>query len=532
MFSFFFNCNTTNQKRFLQIFTEDGANEEGVLTTIQNIEEGHVEQLPQNYIIEEAEVHNEDELTVTVDQNVTKERWLDEEIKRLLIFYIDNKETFQNGVTRKKHLWTIACKTMLTGKHPNACEMKLRNMKRKYALLRMDQIKNKSQDYLRWVYYNLCHQAFHDDSFVKTLIEGNSFTREVVNPSVQLEEVVSTAGKKYRAADKKVEQMLASYLVHKRRCPKDHLWQKNFWIKTAIELGEDSEYWHKRFLNFKQHYIRMIEKRKESGEETIYWPYMSVFDDIYGDDREFQQRYGTNPVRDLNNQLITPLKVEVAAPVLVLDWNDTEKTVLVKYCFDCYDEFQDPTIPNTVLWNEVGRLLDKNPDDCKQKYQDLQEDHLQLYLDGGYDLRSRKPLPILFDNIISKETAQQLAKNDIDSVTWETDAIDILVNFFYDNIEIFKDSVCHFVCYAAVAKKLSTSIQRCRRQWEDLVILYRSILEYKKEDSDLQIDWRYIDIFDRVFDYGMDTKLLDGYEKPLTEAIDKKERKPKPGELI
>lgn len=437
---------------------------------------------------------------------------------------MDNKDAFQNGLTRKKHLWTVACKTMINGKHPQACEMKLRNMKRKYALLRMDQTKNKSHDYKRWVYYNLCHQAFHDDSFVKTMIED-----QVYVPSNQPEEVVP---KKFRAGDKKVEQMLTSYLVHKRRCPKDQLWQKNFWIKIAIELGEDADYWHKRFLNFKQHYIRMAEKRKESGEESIFWPYMSIFDDIFRDDNEFQQRYGAKQVKEQNSHLLTPINVQVTASVPILDWNDTEKTVLVKYCFDCYDEFQDRTIPNSVLWNEVGKLLDKNPDDCKQKYQDLRDDHLQLYLDGGYELRTRKAIPILFDNIISKETEQQLSKNFISSETWDTENIDILVNFFYDNIEVYKDAVCHFVCYSAISKKLSSSVQNCRRQWEDLVTLYKSILEYKKEDSELQIDWRYIDIFDRVFDYGMDTKLLEGYEKPVTEVVAKKERKGTSGKLI
>lgn len=473
---------------------------------------------------------NEDELTVAVEQGVVKERWLDEEIRRLLIFYIDNKDNFQNGITRKKHLWTVACKTMLTGKHPNACELKLRNMKRKYALLRMDQIKNKSRDYKRWVYYDLCHQAFHDDSFVKTMIDENS-KDQVNTSSVQPDEIVTTFTKKSRVADKKVEQMLTSYLVHKRRSPKDHLWQKNFWIKIAIELGEDADYWHKRFLNFKQHYIRMTEKRKELGQICINWPYMSIFDDIFGDDDEFQQRYGPKQVKDQNSQSLAPVNVEVNIPVPVLDWNATEKTVLIKYCFDCYDEFQDPTIPNGVLWNEVGRLLDKNPDDCKQKYHDLRDEHLQLYLDGGYDLRTRKPIPILFDNIISKETLQQLSKDFAFFENWETENIDILVNFFYDNIEVFKDAVCHFVCYAAIAKKLSTSVQNCRRQWENLVILYKSILEYKKEDSDLQIDWRYIDVFDRVFDYGMDTKLLEGYEKPVAVVDDKKEQKAS-GELL
>lgn len=418
---------------------------------------------------------------------------------------------------------------MLTGKHPNACELKLRNMKRKYALLRMDQLKNKSRDYKRWVYYDLCHQAFHDDSFVKTMIDENS-KDQVNTSSIQPDEIVTTLTKKSRSGDKKVEQMLTSYLVHKRRSPKDYLWQKNFWIKIAIELGEDADYWHKRFLNFKQHYIRMIEKRKETGEESIYWPYMNIFDDIFGNDVDFQQRYGAKETK--HSQSFMPINVQDNISVAVLDWNDTEKTVLVKYCFDCYDEFQDRTIPNSVLWNEVGRLLDKNADDCKQKYEELRDDHLHLYLDGGYDLRARKPIPILFDNIISKETEQQLSKTIFGTETWETENIDILVNFFYDNIEIFKDAICHFVCYAAIAKKLSTSIQDCRRQWEDLVTLYKSILEYKKEDSDLQIDWRYIDIFDRVFDYGMDTKLLEGYEKPVEEVVGKKGQKAGPGELI
>lgn len=437
------------------------------------------------------------------------ERWADGEIKRLLIFYIDNKETFVSGQTKKKHLWTVACKTMLTSKAPSSCEMKIRNLKRKYSLIRQDESKYLSNEKNTWPYYDLCHQAFHDQ-IINIIDEKQQIIKMPVKNTDGDGIVVVKKVNPRQVPDAKVEQMLQLYLKHKRQTPKEY-WVKQIFEKIASSLGEDSDYWHKRFLNYKNRYISLLQKRKESGDQTITWPYMKLFDEIYLGDTDFkwnQMPKTSDSVKyTTENDLLVPL---------ALEWDETEKTVLAKYCFDCFDEFQDETIPNSFLWHEIERLLDKPRDTCKAKYEELRSNHINMYISGYYALQIRKPIDIILDNLISKEIELELSKASArlnQLITWEAGVTDEMVQFFLHNIELFKDETAHFVCWAAVSKKLSQSVSNCRDQWRDLTSVYKSILNDKKEDPDMQVDWRYTDMLDRIFDYGMDTKLLEGYEK-------------------
>uniref|UniRef100_A0A1E1WCN3 Myb-like domain-containing protein n=1 Tax=Pectinophora gossypiella TaxID=13191 RepID=A0A1E1WCN3_PECGO len=492
--------------------TEDGS----VVTTI---DQSQLQQLQENYILEEVptEDHIENiettEVEIPDDPGVTKDRWLHEETKRLLIFYIDNRESFQNSAATKKHLWSVACKTILNGKNVTSCEMKLRHMKKKYSHLRLDATRNKV-DPKTWPYYELCHQAFHDDTYVKMMLTENSVAdeRQATNiPASKLDDGTVVIKKMNKVPDEKVKHMLELYLQHKKESGKDYLWQKHVWDKIALELGEDGDYWHKRYLNYKQHYIRMLEKQQESGFQNITWPYMKLFEQIYAGDEEFTQKYGQSVEANVDTDPNDMNFVE-------FEWDETEKTVLIKYYFDCFDEFQDRTIPNSFLWNEIGRLLDKTPESCKEKYEELKTSHINLYLEGGYNLRSRKPIAILFDNIISKEVQIKLQPSAPNpNLNWPTEKTDEFVQFLFDNMEMFKDPICYYVCWAVAALKLEENVQNCKDQWSDLTTLYKSILNDKKEDPDLQIYWRYIDIFDRIFDYGMDTNFLEGYDQPAQE---------------
>lgn len=482
--------------------------------------------------MEGVEESNEDiDMEQLTTESVLKERWAPDEINRLLVFYIDNKDIFLSGSTKKKHLWTVACKTMLTGKNPETCEIKLRNLKRKYAQVRVEQQKGVN---VFFPYFDLCHKAFHDDQFVYSMLKLSiqSDARVVKMPVTSKPDdgitIVKTLNvNNTRTSDNKVETMLNLYIRYKKEFQKEY-WRKDLWERIAMEMGEeDGEYWHKRFLNFKQHYLRMLSKRIESGPEGINWPYMALFDEIYKDDKNFQRKVSMKP--DQSNVCIV---MNGNVPNNANDWNITEKTVLVKYFFDSFEEFQDPTIPDNFLWNEIGRLLDKKPESCKDKFAELKMEHLKKYILGEYELRNRIPISILFDNIIAKETEIELCKerrkqND----QWKTKDLDELVQYFYDNIEMFKDPICYFVCWASISMKLNKSIQNCRAQWEDLTTLYRSILEDKKENPDMQLDWRYIELFDRIFDYGMDTNLMFNFPE-LNSQTNKQESEKIGGKLI
>ncbi|RVE53512.1 hypothetical protein evm_001882 [Chilo suppressalis] len=455
------------------------------------------------------------------------DQWTEEELQKLIIFYYDNNEAFFSGATQQQHLWAIACKTMLTGRTAQDCMNRLEILKKMYAQQRIDHEKGYN---INWSLYDLCNQAFYDDTYVNSLLKGNeqenktltkvpipmipthTTTMDDSKGGIIVVKSVNTTSK--NVPDDKVETMLKLYLRYKKQ--KD-IPTKAIWETIALELGEESsEYWHKRFLNFKQHYLRMLSKRSVDGPTTINWPYMALFDEIFKDDPVFQSKHAIETTGTTNT---------FEVPIINIDeWNNTECTVLAKYYFDCFNEFQDASIPNKFLWTEVGRLLDKKPDDCKNKYEELKAAHYDKYFPGGYTLRGRIPMEIIYDNIISKEVEIELVSNRNSTPNvWNTEEIDELVKYFYQNVELFKDEVCYFVCWACISRALNKSIHSCRKQWEELKMLYKSILSDKMENSDMQIDWRYIELFDRIFDYGMDTNLLnDDKIKDLQSKSDSK----------
>ncbi|XP_069362605.1 uncharacterized protein [Maniola hyperantus] len=485
----------------------------------------NVQILPDSYMVEDlVDEDSPDEFEIAqATEQVAREKWLEEDIRRLITFFIDNKETFLSGTTKKIHLWVVACKTMLTDKKPISCEAKFSTLKKKYTQLCVDKQNGVN---ITWPFFDLCHQAFHDDPSIMTYLREARQDTVVVNMPVQ--NIINQDGvfivKKVNTEqnkDTKVELMLNLYLKHKKTTSnqKAHTISRAMWETIAMEIGEeDADYWHKRFMNFKQHYIRMVYKRNESGPEAISWPYMGYFDQIYDEDLDFQQKFGMQDDK----------KVDVTVMIESSDklWNDMQKTFLVKYYFDCFNEFQDPTIPKKFLWQEIGRLIDKGPDLCKQKYEELKNAHFDKLLADGYDLYKRVPLDILFDNIIAKEVEIEIEKEVETSELWKVEQIDELVQYVYNNSGMVKDPVCYYVCWSVLANKFQRSIYSCKMQWDELTAIYKSALDDKKENSDMQITWRYIDLFDRIFDYGMDTNLLHGYKKS-----DEKTLLSKPGKL-
>lgn len=494
------------------MFAENGENQEGVLTTIDSIENNSV-QIQDSYMLD-----NYDEL---VDDPPELEQpavgtnlWSDDDTKRLLTFYNDNKTSFVSGTTKKRHLWAVACKTMLIGKNQQSCEEKLDELKIQYSEVRTRYVDKGI--YVKWPFLDLCHTAFHDDvsiaesilpdSLQKVKVQSQSKITVISQEKItnDMKGILSVKQISTKSPDEQTKLLLNTYMKYKEKFQKEH-WRRDLWDKIAEEVGEDdSEYLQKKFLNHKQHYISLYIKRKQFGPSSVVWPYMELFDKIYRDDAQFLKKHFNET-----------LKTEAYHSVPEHEWNISQKMILVKYYFDCYEEFQDVTIPQKFLWTEVGRLVDKKPETCQTRYEMLRREHLEKHVAGDYNIQKRLPLAILFDNIILKDVKIALSKMDlydIEYVSKKEERSDELVQFFFSNMEVFKDHECHFVCWAAVAHKLKESIETCKRQWDELVVLYKQILEEKKEDPDLQIDWRYIDLFDRIFDYGMDEALLKGYD--------------------
>lgn len=477
--------------------------------------------MQENYILSNLEdFDNEPALhdAEVEEQEPEPSDWDDEDTKRLLQFYNDNKQSFLlSGATPQKHLWTVACKTMLIGKDPDTCNSKLAELKSKYGEVRAYSEKG---IYVKWPLLDLCHQAFYDDiTFKSSDIEVSTpkiavLKQETVRKveSKTIKQINTTPKTNYRTADEKVIEMLTLYLKYKHKFQQEH-WSKEIWETIALEMGQadEAEYWHKRFLNYKLHYVSLLAKQNETGVISTSWPYMNLFDKIYGDDPVFHKKnFNRSPDLEMTASK-TPAEIQAE---FENDWNTTHITVLGKYYIDSYSEFEDPTIPDMFLWTEVGRLLDKKPENCRNKYAELRDEHIEKYLSGEqYDLQNRTAIDIILDHIIAKDVkkvfSQATTVNSFEN--WETDQIDELVHFLFENVALFKDTICYFVCFEAVSKKINEDINSCKRQWDELVTLYNSILMDKKDDPDMQIDWSYIDTFDRIFDYGMDVNFIKGY---------------------
>ncbi|XP_050672164.1 uncharacterized protein LOC126970352 [Leptidea sinapis] len=487
----------------LLFYVEDNQDDTGISVLDENQQEDIQMLSEAKYVIEDSgESESADELDLAqASDQYAAEQWLDEEIRRLIVFYLDNKETFQSGTTKKKHLWAVACKTMLLGRQPLSCEYKLRKLREQYFESCGERQKG---NILQWPFYNLCHQAFNNENQVDIYFNDTSAQRATNNIANEIGEIQSfkieethtiNAGPLQSSDNANVEKMLQTY-IQWRNVYKNN---KGIWEKIAMEMGaKDVEYWQKRFLNYKQYYACMLLKRDQKGPDSITWPYMKYFDEIFANDVEFENKYTLKDTQVIENE----------------QWHDTEKTFLIKYFFDCFHEFQDPTIPDDFLWHEVGRLLNKEPNVCKDTFEDLKKDHYRKLLQDTYVLGNRVPIEIIFDCIISKETEIELEK------PWQElndelhiDKLDVLVQFISEHLIMFKDSVGYYVCWALAAKKINCGIPVCRKQWQNLTALYKNILIDKKENPDLDIDWRYIDAFEKIFDHGNDVNLLNGYDR-------------------
>lgn len=401
---------------------------------------------------------------------------------------------------------------MLIGKNQEACQSKLDELKQKYCEVRSF-VQNGL--YAKWPYFDICHQTFHDDKSVVAIL-GKQLTKSnsILNQEPKKDEIVSVRHMNVKTVDEKVVEMLNLYIKYKNKFQKEY-WRRDLWDMIAKEMGEtDGEYLQKRFLNYKQRYLQILEKKMASNI-SISWPYMNLFDQIFKDDVAFHKKYFNS-----TPQVVQKTEQQDYENV----WDNTQITVLAKYYFESYDEFDDPTIPKKFLRTEIGRLIEKTSDTCKAKFLEMKEQHLQKYIQLSYNIQKRVPVEIIFDHIISKDVKKQLNSEPEHVLDpWKTTEIDELVQFFYNNLQLFKDPICHYVCWAALGAKLKRDVESVKRQWSELTTLYNSLLDGKKANPDAEIDWRYIEMFDCIFDYGMDAKFLKGFNENVNEKSQIKE---------
>lgn len=184
--------------------------------------------------------------------------WDKNKTRLLIEEYKQIAEKFKNPRYQKKELWKEIAASI--GESPTDCDKKFRNLKQTYIRLKMRADTGKS--ITKWRYYN---------DFEAIYSAPSSYTNTIDGPPKLL----------YKSQeDDYVKQLLTFYVDNKERFRDPLVKKKNVWRLFALKIGLTSEECDRKFRNLKQTYIRLAEKKKETGKINN-WPYFSYFEKIF-----------------------------------------------------------------------------------------------------------------------------------------------------------------------------------------------------------------------------------------------------------
>lgn len=176
---------------------------------------------------------------------------------RLLIdSYLHIADKFKNPKYQKKELWKEI--SMIVGESPSDCDKKFRNLKQTYIRLKMKADMGRS--ITKWRYY----QDFE-------IIYGTQRNYELRENSLTNCRI---------SEDNYIRQLLTFYIENKDKFRDPLIKKKNVWKLIAPRIGLYPEECDRKFRNLKQTYIRLAEKKRETGKSSN-WPYFSYFEKIF-----------------------------------------------------------------------------------------------------------------------------------------------------------------------------------------------------------------------------------------------------------
>lgn len=208
-------------------------------------------------------------------------RWSSQRIKLLLDAYAQIGYKFNSSKFQKKELWKDIANTV--GETASNCDRKFRNLKQTYIKLKY---KSPNRN-VKWRYYK---------DFESIFGFGNQSCMEMGNMSRSQDEDY-------------VRQLLTYYIDNKDKFRNPSIKNKGLWKMIATKLGLSCEECDKKFRNLKQTYLRLVEKKRETGGGNN-WPYFSYFEMIYDDDDEVLNK-PDNTVDDLSLSEIKTMVQEV-----------------------------------------------------------------------------------------------------------------------------------------------------------------------------------------------------------------------------
>ncbi|CAK1594276.1 unnamed protein product [Parnassius mnemosyne] len=186
--------------------------------------------------------------------------WDRNKIKQLIEAYGQIAHKFRNPKFQKKELWKEI--SNIIGESPSSCDRKFRNLKQTYIRLKIRAESGRS--ITKWCYYN----------DFESIYERNSYHRHD-----------DTSSLVYRSQEEDyVKQLLTFYSENKHKFRDPLTKNKKLWRQIGPRLGLTPEECDKKFRNLKQTYIRLAERKKETGKGN-HWPYFTYFEQIYDEPR-------------------------------------------------------------------------------------------------------------------------------------------------------------------------------------------------------------------------------------------------------
>lgn len=191
--------------------------------------------------------------------------WDRNKIRQLINAYSEIAHKFKNPKYRKKELWRDIARKV--GESPSSCDRKFRNLKQTYLRLKLRADTGRSVT--KWRYFK---------DFM-TIFENEPFT---------LDDEGQHLG--YRPMEHNyIKLLLTFYLENKQKFNNPLVKKRHLWKQIGPKLGLTPEECDKKFRNMKQTYIRLAEKKRDTGKDNT-WPYYLYFEQIYSDSEMFQSR--------------------------------------------------------------------------------------------------------------------------------------------------------------------------------------------------------------------------------------------------
>ncbi|XP_026499424.2 uncharacterized protein LOC113403175 [Vanessa tameamea] len=182
--------------------------------------------------------------------------WDRTKIRQLINAYSEIAHKFKSPKYQKKELWKEISRKI--GETASNCDRKFRNLKQTYIRLKMRADSGRSMT--KWRYYKDFVSIFETETY--TINEDRS---DVIYKPLEQDYV---------------KQLLAFYIDNKQKFKDPLIKKRSLWKQIGPKLGLSPEECDKKFRNLKQTFIRLVEKKKDTGKDNG-WPYYSYFEQIY-----------------------------------------------------------------------------------------------------------------------------------------------------------------------------------------------------------------------------------------------------------